>query len=128
MLDVGGSYATYELTDPAYHQWLDRFGPEGPLPDYFVEARRLSPAAHLDMQAALQPFVDQAISKTINVPEDHPYDDFRSLYEQAYTKGLKGCTTFRPNAVTGAVLTSFAEGGGEGVHARHCCSIEREAD
>jgi ribonucleoside-diphosphate reductase alpha chain len=81
------------------------------------------------MQAALQPYVDNAISKTINVPADFDFGRFRSLYELAYAKGLKGCTTFRPNPVTGAVLVAEADAAGEeGVQASHCCSIERESD
>ena len=87
------------------------------------------PHLHLDMQAALQPFIDNAISKTITIPEDYPFEVFRSLYDVAFERGLKGCTTFRPNQVTGAVLTSSKEEiAGEDQHAPHCCSIEREAD
>jgi ribonucleoside-diphosphate reductase alpha chain len=128
VLETDGSYATYELMDYAYCTWRKEKG-SAALPAQFVDARSLTPTAHLDMQAALQPFVDNAISKTINVPEDYRFDDFRSLYETAYDKGLKGCTTFRPNPVTGAVL--MAEGdhaAEEGTRAPHCCSIEREAD
>ncbi|GMQ90289.1 MAG: hypothetical protein BMS9Abin10_0647 [Gammaproteobacteria bacterium] len=127
VLEADGSYATYALTDYAYRAWHEKKG-TAPLPAQFVDARSLAPAAHLDMQAALQPFVDNAISKTINVPEDYRFADFRSLYEMAYDKGLKGCTTFRPNPVTGAVLTAEGDHGEEGAHAAHCCSIEREAD
>ena len=76
------------------------------------------------MQAALQPFVDNSISKTINVPENTPFDEFRQIYDMAYDMGLKGCTTFRSNPVTGAVLSEQA-GGNE---APHCCVAEREAD
>ena len=94
------------------------------LPRQFVDANHLSPVAHLDMQAALQPYVDNAISKTINVPENYSFEEFRDLYQLAYVKGLKGCTTFRPNPVTGAVLATE----GEYRQAAHCCSVEREAD
>jgi ribonucleoside-diphosphate reductase alpha chain len=76
------------------------------------------------MQAALQPFVDNSISKTINVPADFPFDKFKKLYDLAYDKGLKGCTTFRPNPITGTVLSED----GTGIEAPHCCAIEREAD
>jgi ribonucleoside-diphosphate reductase alpha chain len=76
------------------------------------------------MQAALQPYVDSSISKTINVPEDYPFEDFRSLYRLAYEAGLKGCTTFRPNPITGEVL----KGADESKDAPHCCAVEREAD
>jgi ribonucleoside-diphosphate reductase alpha chain len=77
------------------------------------------------MQAALQPNVDNAISKTINVPVDYGFDAFKRLYDYAYDMQLKGCTTFRPNPVTGAVLepATRPEQG-----AAHCCGIEREPD
>lgn len=74
------------------------------VPVGFVTAAELPVKAHLAMQAALQPFVDNSISKTINVPEGCPYSEFRQIYDLAYDMGLKGCTTFRPNPVTGAVL------------------------
>ncbi len=80
--------------------------------------------AHFDIQAALQPFVDNSISKTINVPEDYPFSEFRMVYDLAYERGLKGCTTFRPNPVTGTVLTEDVEG----TEAPHCCVLEREPD
>ena len=91
-----------------------------PLPPWFVTAKQLEPAQHLAMQSALQPFVDNAISKTINVPADYPFERFQDIYQDAYRSGLKGCTTFRPNATTGAVL--------EGAEVSHCCTVEREAD
>jgi ribonucleoside-diphosphate reductase alpha chain len=74
------------------------------------------------MQAALQPYVDNSISKTINVPADYPFDAFKDIYEQAFALDLKGCTTFRPNADTGAILESSAD------ESRMCCVPEREAD
>ena len=77
------------------------------------------------MQAAVQPFVDQAISKTINVAEDFPFDEFQELYRQAYRLGLKGCTSYRPNPVTGAILSTPDDGRRAAIH---CCDIEREAD
>ncbi|MDX1488891.1 MAG: hypothetical protein R3268_11860, partial [Acidiferrobacterales bacterium] len=128
VLEADGSYAIYALTDYAHALW-QKEGGRGRLPRQFVDATDLAPRAHLDMQAALQPFVDNAISKTINIPENYPFDEFRSLYELAFEKGLKGCTTFRPNPVTGAVLTpDEAAAEGDELHAPHCCSIEREAD
>ena len=93
------------VEDFAYARYRARH-PEGALPDAFVRAGELSAAAHLAMQAALQPFVDSAISKTINCPEDMSFEAFRDIYMHAYAQGLKGCTTYRPNAVTGAVLVS----------------------
>jgi ribonucleotide reductase alpha subunit len=80
--------------------------------------------AHLEMQACLQPFVDNSISKTINVPESCPFAEFRDIYDLAYDKGLKGCTTFRPNPVTGTVLSEEDAG----AKAAHCCVLEREPD
>ena len=84
----------------------------------------LAPAAHLQMQAAIQPYIDNAISKTINIPVDLDFLVYRSVFESAYAMGLKGCTTFRPNPVTGSVLSSGLEAGAR----PHCCDIEREAD
>jgi ribonucleoside-diphosphate reductase alpha chain len=125
VLEADGGYAVYTLTDYAYALWQQQGG-HGTLPGQFVEATALPPLTHLDMQAALQPFVDSAISKTVNIPQDYPFDEFRSLYELAFDKGLKGCTTFRPNPVTGAVLAP--EETAQDTRAPHCCSIEREAD
>ena len=121
ILQMDGSYRTYSLTDYAYRKWEEVQGAQ-PLPHYFVETNRLMPEAHLEMQAAIQPYVDNAISKTINVPEYFSFNQFQNLYQQAYDMGLKGCTTFRPNPVTGAILTTEAD------KSLHCCSIEREAD
>jgi ribonucleoside-diphosphate reductase alpha chain len=78
------------------------------------------------MQASVQPWVDNAVSKTINVSEDCPFDDFVSLYQQAHALGLKGCTTFRPNPVTGHVLAPVPAKLPPG--SAHCCGLEREPD
>lgn len=123
ILERDNTHRTYDMRDYAYHLWQQKEGAQAKVPRQFVDANRLSPIAHLDMQAVLQLYVDNAISKTINVPEDYAFEEFRDLYQLAYEKGLKGCTTFRPNPVTGAVLTDA-----EGRHAAHCCSVEREAD
>ena len=123
VLELDGAYMEHELTDYALRLWRERRGQEK-LPATFVDTRSLVPAAHLGMQAALQPFVDNSISKTINVPRDYRFDDFKEIYEQAYHLRLKGCTTFRPNPVTGEVL----RGKDDGETAPHCCSTEREAD
>lgn len=77
------------------------------LPDYFVSAQTLDPAAHVKMQAAAQKWVDSSISKTINVPEDISFEDFKDVYEMAYKMGCKGCTTYRPNDITGSVLSVY---------------------
>ena len=79
-------------------------GDSAPLPDYFVDAQSLRPADHLTVQAQAQAFVDSSISKTINCPEEMEFDDFKDVYTRAYDLGCKGCTTYRPNPVTGAVL------------------------
>ena len=71
--------------------------PEQQLPDYFITADNITPKQHVDIQAAAQKWIDSSISKTANVPTDFPYEDFKSIYEYAYDKGLKGCTTFRFN-------------------------------
>ena len=91
----------------AYWDWFGEGGSEHPddLPNYFVSAQTLPPAAHLKMQAAAQKWVDSSISKTINLPEDIAFEDFKEVYWQAYELGCKGCTTYRPNAVTGSVLS-----------------------
>ena len=123
VLEIDGTYTEHELTDYAVRLWRERHGNEK-LPAAFVDTRSLAPAAHLGMQAALQPFVDNSISKTINVPREYGFVDFKEIYERAYHLGLKGCTTFRPNPVTGEVL----RGESEGETAPHCCNVEREAD
>jgi ribonucleoside-diphosphate reductase alpha chain len=122
-----GIFAWHEQSDYALRHWRQAFG-DAPLPDYFVAASDLAPRDHLAMQAALQPFVDNAISKTINVPEDHDFPAFRAIYTQAYGLGLKGCTTFRPNVVTGAVLKEGVGGGEAPASAGHCCGLGREND
>tara|TARA_R110000851_G_scaffold32845_1_gene87820 strand:- start:402 stop:2690 length:2289 start_codon:yes stop_codon:yes gene_type:complete len=80
-------------------EWCD-----GRLPDYFVSAQTLTPSDHVRMQAAAQKWVDSSISKTINCPEDITYEDFKNVYMEAWDSGCKGCTTYRPNDVTGSVL------------------------
>jgi len=121
VLELDGSYTEHPLTDYALHRWRE-LRDAGKPSSAFVDTRALNPAAHLAMQAALQPFVDNSISKTINVPRDYRFEDFKEIYQQAYHMGLKGCTTFRPNPVTGEILR------GDGESAPHCCTVEREAD
>lgn len=118
-----GSFNTVSVGDYAFRQFRLQHGENVALPGTFVRAREIPPEAHLEMQAALQQHVDNAISKTINVPRDYSFDAFRFIYENAYAKGLKGCTVFRPNPFTGEVL--LADGAAA---ERQCCSIEREAD
>ena len=81
------------------------FDPDRDLPDYFVSAQTLDPVAHVKMQAAAQKWVDSSISKTINCPEDITFDDFKDVYMMAWDSGCKGCTTYRPNDITGSVLS-----------------------
>ncbi len=103
----GARYASWELDDYAWARWRDAH-PGAAAPAYFRTARDIPPADHLAMQAVLQPFVDQAIAKTINVARNYPFDAFQTLYREAHRLGLKGCTAYRPNPVTGAILSSPA--------------------
>jgi ribonucleoside-diphosphate reductase alpha chain len=124
ILDESGNLQDFVLTDHAVACWRGIVGSDTGVPDGFVTAAELPVRAHLDMQAALQPCVDNAISKTINVPQDCPFGAFKQIYDLAYEAGLKGCTTFRPNPVTGTVLSEDHAG----ADAPHCCALEREAD
>ena len=96
---------TYEVEDHAYRRYLDTGRSRFDLPPEFVTALEMSAQDHLNMMAAVQPFIDTAISKTVNIPVDYPFDDFRDLYTRAWQGGLKGLATYRPNAVTGSVLS-----------------------
>src|SRR5215469_4540114 len=107
-----GSHREEEVTDYAYRLFRRLKGELAPLPDYFVDAQVLAPADHVIMQATVQKHVDSSISKTINVPAEIPFDQFRDVYLQAYALGCKGCTTYRPNEVTGAVLAPRDEAPG----------------
>jgi len=104
VLQKDGSRSEEEVVDYAVQLWRDKFG-DIELPDYFVNAQTLPPSEHVKMQAAAQKWVDSSISKTINCPPDISFDDFREVYMQAWDTGCKGCTTYRPNDVTGSVLT-----------------------
>jgi ribonucleoside-diphosphate reductase alpha chain len=104
VLQPDGSRTEEEVTDYAVALWRQMFG-DRPLPAQFVNAQTLDPAAHVRMQAAAQDWVDSSISKTINVPEDIGFDAFRDVYLMAWDMGCKGCTTYRPNKVTGSVLS-----------------------
>jgi ribonucleoside-diphosphate reductase alpha chain len=106
VLLADGSHRIEPVEDRALSLYRERFGADADLPDYFVTAQTLEPADHLRMQAALQAHVDSSISKTINCPAAIGFDDFKAVYAQAYDLGLKGCTTYRPNPITGAVLSS----------------------
>jgi ribonucleoside-diphosphate reductase alpha chain len=99
-----GSRREEEVTDYAYRLFRRLKGESAPLPDCFVDAQTLSPEDHLVMQAEVQRHIDSSISKTINVPVDIAFEQFKGIYARAYELGCKGCTTYRPNDVTGAVL------------------------
>ena len=103
LLPDGGRRAE-TVENHAYRLFREIHGPDAPLPDYFVDAQTLQPADHLAIQAAAQRHIDSSISKTINCPEDLSFDAFKDVYAQAYALGCKGCTTYRPNPITGAVL------------------------
>ena len=123
VLQKDGSRSEEEVVDYAVALWREKFGKKK-LPEHFVNAQVLAPADHVRMQAAAQEWVDSSISKTINVPEDISFEAFKDVYVQAYESGCKGCTTYRPNQVTGSVLTVSektearpeAEQGGEVVY------------
>jgi ribonucleoside-diphosphate reductase alpha chain len=104
VLQKDGRRVEEEVVDYAVRLWREKFG-DTPLPDHFVDVASLSPAEHVRMQAAAQTWVDSSISKTINCPEDISFSDFKQVYSLAWDSGLKGCTTYRPNAVTGSVLS-----------------------
>jgi ribonucleoside-diphosphate reductase alpha chain len=104
VLERDGGRREVTVEDYAHAVFQARFGRDAPLTDAFVRAADLPPRAHLEMQAALQRHVDSSISKTINCPPDIDFKAFKNVYLEAYDLGLKGCTTFRPNSVTGSVL------------------------
>ncbi|RUP00471.1 adenosylcobalamin-dependent ribonucleoside-diphosphate reductase [Hyphomicrobium sp.] len=109
ILGEGQTASEETIEDYAYRQFRAAFGEGAPLTDAFVTAETLSPRDHVAMQSTLQPYVDSAISKTINCPENISFEDFRGIYAEAFALGLKGCTTYRPNAVTGAILSKASE-------------------
>ncbi len=106
ILERDGTTRTEETVDYACALFASLHRADAELPEHITTAAELSPEQHLRMQAAIQPFVDSSISKTINCPQDLPFDQFKSVYLQAYDLGLKGCTTYRPNDITGAVLAA----------------------
>lgn len=103
-LNKDGTKREELVQDYAVKLYLDKY-PYNELPDYFVSAQTLTPADHLKIQSALQKWVDSSISKTINLPEDISFEDFEQVYLDAYAMGCKGCTTYRPNLVTGSILS-----------------------
>tara|TARA_B100000029_G_scaffold284810_1_gene278657 strand:+ start:4748 stop:7072 length:2325 start_codon:yes stop_codon:yes gene_type:complete len=99
-----GTRREEQVNDYAFRLYRQEYGETAPLTDAFVDAQNLTPSDHVRMQAAVQKYIDSAVSKTINVPEGIPFDSFKNVYIEAYESGCKGCTTYRPNDVTGAVL------------------------
>ncbi|MXU65296.1 adenosylcobalamin-dependent ribonucleoside-diphosphate reductase [Oceanomicrobium pacificus] len=104
VLQPDGSRVEEEVVDHAVQLWRALHA-DAPLPDHFVDSQSLTPADHVAMQAAAQDWVDSSISKTINCPEDISFEAFKDVYMAAWDQGCKGCTTYRPNAVTGSVLS-----------------------
>jgi ribonucleoside-diphosphate reductase alpha chain len=100
-----GTWKEYQVEDYAWRYYKHAGGDMNDLPPYFVTALEISAQAHKDMVAAVAPYIDTSISKTVNVPEDYPYSEFEDLYLTAWKAGLKGLATYRPNAVLGAVLS-----------------------
>jgi len=100
-----GTIKEYSVEDYAWRLYKHQGGDVSKLPEYFVTALEISAKAHADMVAAVAPFIDTSISKTVNVPADYPYEDFQDLYMQAWKAGLKGLATYRPNSVLGSVLS-----------------------
>lgn len=99
------SYKVFEVADHAWRLYRHLGGDMAQLPDSFVTALQMSALDHMKMLEAVQPYIDTSISKTVNVPEDYPYEAFRNLYLEAWRAGLKGLATYRPNSVLGAVLS-----------------------
>lgn len=117
----------HRLDDPAVQRWQEQHpGEDGP--PAFVAADEIAPDDHLAMQAVVQNYVDNAVSKTINVPAQIPFDAFEHIYRQAYRLGLKGCTTFRPNPVRGAVLARPGDRRAGAQPAARCCDAQRGGD
>ena len=104
VLEKDGSKREEVVEDYAARKWRERHG-DTPYPDSFVTAQTLNPADHVVMQAVAQKWIDSSISKTVNLPEDISFQDFKNVYTLAYSLGCKGCTTYRPNDVTGSVLS-----------------------
>ncbi|HKK97782.1 MAG TPA: adenosylcobalamin-dependent ribonucleoside-diphosphate reductase [Marivita sp.] len=108
VLQKDGTRTEEEVVDYAVQMWREKFG-DRDLPGYFVNAQTLAPLEHVKMQAAAQKWVDSSISKTINCPEDISFEAFKDVYMEAFETGCKGCTTYRPNDVTGSVLSISEE-------------------
>jgi ribonucleoside-diphosphate reductase alpha chain len=102
--EADGSTKEYAVEDHAWRLFKELGGNVNALPDYFVTALEMSAEDHIEMMEAVQPFIDTAISKTVNVPADYPYEKFKNLYLTAWKSKLKGMATYRPNSILGSVL------------------------
>ena len=108
--EADGSKSAYTVEDHAFRLYRSLIDSQvtpdnaASLPEYFVNALEMTAQEHVAMMQAVQPYVDTSISKTVNIPEDYPYEDFKNLYRQAWEAGLKGLATYRPNSILGAVL------------------------
>ena len=102
--EMDGSTREYMVQDHAWRVYRELGGDVNQLPPAFVTALEMSAQDHIAMMAAVQPYIDTAISKTVNVPVDCRFEDFAQLYMQAWTAHLKGLATYRPNSILGSVL------------------------
>ena len=102
--EADGSTREYSVEDHAWRLYGALGGDVAQLPGYFVSALEMGATDHIAMMQAVQPFVDTAISKTVNVPAEYPFEDFQLLYQQAWRAGLKGLATYRPNSIIGSML------------------------
>ncbi len=107
--EADGTTSEYAVEDHAWRLYRELGGDIEKLPPYFVSALEMAATDHIAMMEAVQPFIDTAISKTVNVPADYPYDDFKGLYTQAWRANLKGLATYRPNSILGSVLDVASE-------------------
>lgn len=107
--EADGTTQEYAVEDHAWRLYRELGGDTDQLPDYFISALELSASDHIAMMEAVQPFVDTAISKTVNIPADYPYEDFKLLYNKAWAADLKGMATYRPNSILGSVLSTTPE-------------------
>jgi ribonucleoside-diphosphate reductase alpha chain len=103
-----GTHSMYRVEDHAYRMYRELGGDVSNLPPAFVSALQMSVNDHLAMMKAIQPYIDTSLSKTVNIPADYPYEDFKNVYMQAWEAGLKGCATYRPNNILGSVLSIAA--------------------
>jgi ribonucleoside-diphosphate reductase alpha chain len=109
VLQPDGSRSAEEISDYAYRLFRRLKGQDTPLPAAFVDSQSIEPSAHVVMQATVQKFIDSSVSKTINLPAELSFEAFVNVYSQAYDLGCKGCTTYRPNPVTGAVIEASGQ-------------------